>query len=218
MTREEKIQQRRKQHGFLQEASPRQKTKHRLTDRGKRRILAILSAVALIACGVCIIVDYFVSGVLTWSLVVTVSIVAAWLVLFPVLTAKTGILIKSLSMGSIIPMLLLAALSILLERLIIFTLGSCISLIVIAAMWAIYGIFRRCRQRLWRACGLSLLLIILVPIAIRYVISFFLPQYQVDLTSNLFNSALTLGLSLVCFGIEHVVDRRKAGEGSTRKS
>ena len=67
---------------------PYKKRNYRLSERGKRIILVIVSAAALIAGCVCLICDYFTSDRLSWSLIVAVSIIAAWL------TAKAPIRTK----------------------------------------------------------------------------------------------------------------------------
>jgi len=185
---------------------------YRLSEKGKRIILVIVSAAALMACCVCLICDYFISERLSWSLIATASIIAAWFILIPSLTAKTKILIKTLVTVSIIPIPLLAILSLLLEKSVIFALGACITLIVIAAIWIIHGIFCKCKNNLWRAFGLSLLVLIPVPIAITHISAYFLPQVQFDFTSDIFNSGITVVLSLVCFGLDYLRCHRKGDE------
>lgn len=188
---------------------PYKKRNYRLSERGKRIILVIISAAALIAGCVCLICDYFTSDRLSWSLIAAVSIIAAWLMLLPSLISRTKIVLKTLVVVSAIPIPLLAVLSLLLNKSVIFTLGICITLIAIAAIWIIYGIFRKCRKNLWRAFGFALLVLIPVPIAITHISACFLPQVQFDFTSDIFNSGITLALSLVCFGVDYLLYHRK---------
>ena len=185
------------------------KRNYRLSERGKRIILVIVSAAALIAGCVCLICDYFTSDRLSWSLIVAVSIIAAWLMLLPSLISRTKIVLKNLVVISAIPIPLLAILSLLLQKSVIFTLGICITLIAIAAIWVIYGIFRKCKKNMWRAFGFALLVLIPVPIAITHISDYFLPQVQFDFTSDIFNSGITLALSLVCFGVDYLLYHRK---------
>lgn len=188
---------------------PYKKRNYRLSERGKRIILVIVSAAALIAGCVCLICDYFTSDRLSWSLIVAVSIIAAWLMLLPSLISRTKIVLKTLVVISAIPIPLLAILSLLLQKSVIFTLGICITLIAIAAIWVIYGIFRKCKKNMWRAFGFALLVLIPVPIAITHISDYFLPQVQFDFTSDIFNSGITLALSLVCFGVDYLLYHRK---------
>ena len=51
---------------------PYKKRNYRLSERGKRIILVIISAAALIAGCVCLICDYFTSDRLSWSLIAAV--------------------------------------------------------------------------------------------------------------------------------------------------
>ena len=55
------------------------KRSYHLSERGKRIILVVVSAAALIAGCVCLICDYFTSDRLSWSLIAVASIIAAWL-------------------------------------------------------------------------------------------------------------------------------------------
>lgn len=58
---------------------PYKKRSYHLSERGKRIILVVVSAAALIAGCVCLICDYFTSDRLSWSLIAVASIIAAWL-------------------------------------------------------------------------------------------------------------------------------------------
>lgn len=156
-----------------------------------------------------LICDYFTSDRLSWSLIAAVSIIAAWLMILPSLISRTKIVLKTLVVVSAVPIPLLAILSLLLNKSVIFTLGICATLIAIAAIWIIYGIFRKCRKNLWRAFGFALLVLIPVPIAITHISACFLPQVQFDFTSDIFNSGITLALSLVCFGVDYLLYHRK---------
>ena len=110
---------------------------------------------------------------------------------------------------SIIPIPYLSILAWILKEKVVCTLGICISLVSIAAVWIIYGIFRKYHKRLWRAFGFSLLVVIPVSIAITHISKYFISQNQSDFTSDIFNSAITLILSLICFGIDYLLCQRK---------
>lgn len=195
---------------------PHKRIKYCLSEQHKRIILLIVSASALIACCVCLGCDYFISKGLSWSLIATVSILAAWLVVLPSLTAKSKIILKTLFTVSIIPVPLLAVLAVLLKKSIVLTMGTCFSLIAIAIMWAVYGIFLRYKRHLWRALGFALLLFIPAAIAITHIPSYFLPQYRYDVASDVFNSGITLAMALGCFGIDYLFGQRKGDEGKEK--
>ena len=178
----------------------------------KGLILTLLSAAALTAALVCLICDYFTSEGLSWSWIVTASLAAAWLLALPCLTTGKHILRKTLVMASILPFPLLALLAFLLETPVVFTLGACVSLIVIAGAWAIYGIFRRCRGRLWRAAGFALLVLIPAAIAITHAVAQFLPLIRADLASDLFHSGITLILSAICFCLDCLTRHPRGSE------
>lgn len=92
------------------------KRSYHLSERGKRIILVVVSAAALIAGCVCLICDYFTSDRLSWSLIAVASIIAAWLMLLPSLISRTRIVLKTLVAVSVIPFPLLAILSLLLKK------------------------------------------------------------------------------------------------------
>lgn len=173
-------------------------------------LLAVLSALALAAICICLICDYFTAEALSWSWIAIVSIAAAWLILLPALSAKSQVLPKTLLAVSVAPLALLAVLALLLKRPVIFTLGTGITLVSAAVLWAIYGIFHKCRDRLWRGLGFSLLLFIPLPIAIMGMVALAFPRAQLSFDSSLFNSAITLALALGCFGMDHWKRHRKA--------
>lgn len=129
------------------DALPFQKKKGiHLTEQVKRRILAALSAVALTAICICLICNYATSEYLSWSLVVAVSIAAGWGLCIPVLTANKKIVLKTLLTASVIPIPLLALLGLLLKRPIVFTLGTCVSLVAIAAVCFGIDYLQRCKK------------------------------------------------------------------------
>ena len=178
----------------------------------KGLILTLLSAAALTAALICLICDYFTSEGLSWSWIVTASLAAAWLLALPCLTAGKHLLQKTLVMASILPFPLLALLAFLLEAPVVFTLGACVSLIAIAGAWAIYGIFRRCRGRLWRAAGFALLVLTPAAIAITHAVAQFLPLIRADLASDLFHSGITLILSAICFCLDCLTRHPRGSE------
>ena len=178
----------------------------------KGLILTLLSAAALTAALICLICDYFTSEGLSWSWIVTASLAAAWLLALPCLTTGKHILRKTLVMASILPFPLLALLAFLLETPVVFTLGSRVSLIVIAGAWAIYGIFRRCRGRLWRAAGFALLVLTPAAIAITHTVARFLTPVRTDLASDLFHSGISLVLSSICFCLDCLTHHQGGAE------
>ena len=87
--------------------------------------------------------------------------------------------------------------------------GSCVSVLCITVMWAIYGIFRKYHQRIFLSLGFSLLLLIFVPIIIIRVTDYFLPQYEIVSKSDVFNGIITFAIALICFGIDYLTQHKK---------
>lgn len=188
----------------MPDAPPMPKKAFQFTRKAKRTVLMVLSLAELTAGFVCLVCDHFTSKTLSWSLIVLAALAAAWFVLLPLLTAKEKVIFKTLAAVSIVPFPLLAVLALFLKRAVLFTLGSCVALVCISAVWVIDWIFQKNRVHLWRALGFALLVILPIPAAITYLTAHFLPQTPFDLPSTLFNSGITLLLSLACFGVEHL--------------
>ncbi|MCD8148500.1 MAG: helix-turn-helix domain-containing protein [Clostridiales bacterium] len=188
---------------------PYKKREYRLSERGKRIILVSFSAAALVAICICLICDYFTAEKLSWSMISASAIIAVWLVMLPSLVAKRKIILKTLLVVSIIPVPVLAILALLLNCSLIFTMGICIAGVSVIAIWIIYVIFRKSYKRLWRAFGCALLVMIPTPIAITYIVAYFIPKITNDITSNIFNSLITLILSFVFFGMDYLSARKR---------
>ncbi|MCD8197955.1 MAG: helix-turn-helix domain-containing protein [Lachnospiraceae bacterium] len=188
---------------------PYKKRQYRLSERGKRIILVFLSAMALAAICICLICDYFTAEKLSWSMISTSAIIAAWFVVLPSLTAKGKIIFKTLLAVSIVPVPLVAILALILNSPFIFTMGMCITVVSVIAVWIIYGIFRKCYKNLWRAFGYVLLVMIPVSIAITYIAAIFNPEMQHDRTSSVFNSIITFALALMFFGLDYLFSRKR---------
>ncbi|MCD8332388.1 MAG: DUF6320 domain-containing protein, partial [Oscillospiraceae bacterium] len=75
---------------------PYKRRQYHLSERGKQTILMLFSAAALVAICICLICDYFTAENLSWSIISTSAIIAAWFIMLPSLTAKRKILLKTL--------------------------------------------------------------------------------------------------------------------------
>ena len=180
------------------------KRTYKLSEKFKTNIFIIISIIALISNCICVICDYFTSKNLSWSFIVIISTIAVWLLILPLLTAKTKIILKTLIIISVIPIPFLSILALLLKKIVILKLGTCISLVSIISIWIIYVFFCKYNKRLWRTFGLTLLIFIPLSIIITHLVAYFIPQKQFDFTANIFNSLITLSLSLVCFCLDYL--------------
>lgn len=171
--------------------------------------LVVLTGVALAAGCICLICDYFSAERLSWSWIAIASMAAAWLVLLPVLTARNRVISKTLLAVSLVPFPLLAVLAFCLDRPLVFTLGSCIAVVSVATLWAVYEIFCKCQGRWWWGAGFSLLVLIPLPTIILLLVAWFIPSAELSFDSSLFNSAITLALALGCFGIDAFLRQKR---------
>ena len=74
---------------------PFKKKTYHLSEKAKRLLLIIVSVTELIAVFVCLICDYFTAEKLSWSLIASLSIFAAWLITLPAF-CSTKIILKTL--------------------------------------------------------------------------------------------------------------------------
>ena len=124
------------------------KRTYKLSEKFKNNIFIIISIIALISNCICVICDYFTSKNLSWSFIVIISTIAVWLLIIPLLIAKTKIILKTLIIISVIPIPFLSILALLLKKVIIFKLGTCIALASIVSIWIIYILFCKYNKHL----------------------------------------------------------------------
>lgn len=171
--------------------------------------LIALSATFLIAMLTCIICDFCLTSSLTWSLLVTATLLFSWVMLLPAFKAKGRVIRKLLAAVSIFIIPYLAVLSRLLKLPIVFTLGGSISALSIIGIWCIYVVFHLMPDRKLRAAGLSFLLCIPLSIGINRIIPIFTRQHNPSLSENLVNTFSLLILAAICLGADYVAAHRK---------
>lgn len=109
--------------------------------------LLLFSALCLLAAGICLLCDFCLSGRLSWSLIVLLSLALAWVVTVPLFQAKVHRVracFLALSLA-LIPYLL--GLWTLLPLPLPFTLAT--AAVSLAGLWAAYGVCRKLRHRPW---------------------------------------------------------------------
>lgn len=173
----------------------------------KQNILYGLSASFLIAIIVCLICDYFISGNLSWSLIVIVSLVFSMLILFTLLTTKEKLIKKTLITLSVFIIPYLALLSFILKQPLVFYLGSCISVITATALWLSYIAFVKLPRRKYLAIGISFLMIIPLNLLINNLTQYFISDASFNQSDNILNSSITVSLAIFCFCIDYIKNR-----------
>lgn len=176
-------------------------------ERMKRNILAALSAAFLIAVITCLICDYFITGQLTWSLIVIISSILSWFLMLPFLKGKGRIIERFLILLSFLIIPYLAAMSWILSLPAVLYLGTCISVISVAGLWCIYATFLRFHNRKLQATGISFLIIIPLAWGINHIVAYF-QESVTDWASDMMNILITLSLAIVCFGIDYFITHR----------
>lgn len=170
--------------------------------------VSIAFFVAMIICFIC---NYFASGDLSWSLIVLLSLVAAWLVMFIFLMAQRKVVLKLLIAVSIIVVPFLWLLSLILHHPKIFSLGACVALISIAAIWSVYGLAIKYHGCVFRIMGFAFLISIPLVFGITHFVAHFSGDIYTDIASDIFHAAVSLMLAGVSFAVDYAkchLDRR----------
>lgn len=182
-----------------------QKTASQRRERLRLWLFAGVSGTFLVAAAVCWICDTALNGALSWSLIVDISLLLAWAVLLPLLTARRRALALALGVlsAAILPYLYLLGRLLGEPRVLRFGLP-----IVPAAalyLWAAWAVWRRLRSRRLSAAGTVLLL--------TAALSLFVNAVTGALTGGraLYGDSLfTLVLAAVCFLADYVLRQRDA--------
>ncbi len=182
-----------------------QKTASQRRERLRLWLFAGVSGTFLVAAAVCWICDTALNGALSWSLIVDISLLLAWMVLLPLLTARRRALALALGVlsAAILPYLYL--LGRLLGEPRVFRFGLAIVPAAALYLWAAWAVWRRLRSRRLSAAGTVLLL--------TAALSLFVNAVTGALTGGraLYGDSLfTLVLAAVCFLADYVLRQRDA--------
>ncbi len=173
----------------------------RMNPQMKLRLLLGVSALFLLSLMTCLVCDYFTSRTFTWSLTVFASLVLAWTLLLPFLAAWKRPILKSLSILSIFLIPYLALLSWLLKAPLLLRLGSCVSLVSLASLWCIYGVFSRYYSRKYRAFGMFFLIAAFLSLGVSLIVTHFTGQNESG--QGALKIILALALSALCFLMDY---------------
>ncbi len=182
-----------------------QKTASQRRERLRLWLFAGVSGTFLVAAAVCWICDTALNGALSWSLIVDISLLLAWAVLLPLLTARRRALALALGVlsAAILPYLYL--LGRLLGEPRVFRFGLPIVPAAALYLWAAWAVWLRLRSRRLSAAGTVLLL--------TAALSLFVNAVTGALTGGraLYGDSLfTLVLAAVCFLADYVLRQRDA--------
>ena len=178
---------------------------HRTSFRKLRKmqglIFAGMSGIFFIACMVCLICDYAISGRLSWSWIVMVSLFVAWILLFPLFRAKEHRIRKSLAVLSVEVFLYLLVLSFLLQVPLLRTMGMCIGVLAVLGLWGLYIIIaHEWSSRRYFAIGMICSLIVAEEYGINLIIDEFLENTATDKSFVFFECVVMLLLAAASFG------------------
>ena len=172
-------------------------------ERIKRFLFMGVSGIFLLSILICLICDFCITGELTWSLIVFSSVLAAWVWLLPFLTFARKAFRKALVWFSISLIPYLALLGYILKAPLLLPLGACVSLVSLLALWGIYGIWVKLKNRKWQALGWSLLVCTALAFVVNHIVAWFAGEPEGRLASDFFNIAVTVVLALFCFCLDY---------------
>ena len=175
----------------------------------KQGIFFGLSVVFLLTIMICFICDYFIGSGLSWSFIVALSVVAGWLLLIPFVRSKGKAVRNAFITLSVLIIPYLAGLSLILDMPTVLALGKYISIVSMLGLWAVYAVFVKFQNRKWCAWGIIFLILIPISLVINHVSAYFVASVAVDRASDIVNSIITLGLAVICFGIDYIQDHIK---------
>ena len=182
-----------------------QKTASQRRERLRLWLFAGASGTFLLSAAVCWVCDTALNRALSWSLIVDLSLLLAWVVLLPLLTARRHALPLALGALSAAILPYLNLLGRLLGDPRVFRFGLPIVPAAALYLWAAWAVWRRLRRRRLSAAGTVLLL--------TAALSLFINAVTGALTGGraLYGDSLfTLVLAAVCFLADYVLRQRDA--------
>ena len=160
-------------------------------------IYTVVMLTSIVICGIC---DFSISGSFTWSPITFAAIIYAWLISIPMIyLGKRGI-IWSLISTSIFTIPFLYALSSIIHVKALFSIGAVMAVIALVYLWIVYYLFTRFQSRRFLACGITIMIAIVLCIIINIILSCMLntPIFDIwDALSGLL--LLIVGIILICF-------------------
>ena len=184
---------------YTERASSQRREKLRLW------LFAGASGTFLLSAAVCWACDTALNGTLSWSLIVDLSLLLAWVVLLPLLTARRHALPLALGALSAAILPYLNLLGRLLGDPRVFRFGLPIAPAAVLYLWAVWAVWRRFRRR-FRAAGTILLLTAGLNLFVNAVTGAITSGGRTLRGDSLF----TLVLAAACFLADYVLRRQKA--------
>lgn len=182
-----------------------QKTASQRRERLRLWLFAGASGTFLLSAAVCWICDTALNERLSWSLIVDISLLLAWAVLLPLLTARRHALPLALGVLSAAVLPYLYLLGRLLGDPRVFRFGLPIVPAAALYLWAVWAVWRRLRRRGLSAAGTVLLLTAALSLFINAVTGALTGGGRTLCGDSLF----TLVLAAVCFLADYVLRHRE---------
>ena len=182
--------------------------------QAKRVVLGLTSLVFALSIAICFLCDYCVTGGVSWSWIVLLSLAFAWAASLPLFLAEKNLLRKLFLTVGIGVFPYLGGLGWVLRRPMVFQLGSCIALLSIGWLWGVYRLFTRLaphfRGRKLRTIAVASLLTLPLSWAIRAVTAWMLHEPMgAAMADGTVNTLVSMLAALGCALWDALAERRR---------
>lgn len=181
-----------------------QRTASQRRERLRLWFFAGVSGTFLLSAAVCWVCDTALNGTLSWSLIVDLSLLLAWVVLLPLLTARRHALLLALGALSIAILPYLNLLGWLLGDPRVFRFGLAIAPAAVLYLWGVWAVWRKLRRRRLSAAGTVLMLTAGLSLFVNAVTDALTGGGRTLWGDSLF----TLALAAACFLADYVLRHR----------
>ena len=176
-----------------------------------RNISAIVyTCILLIAIITCVIVDLAIFGTVSWSLIPVAACVLAWFTFVP--TIKYGV--KGILISLIMFSVLIMPFFLILNNLVnsgglLLPIATRASIILVAYIWIVFGLFKILKSRMFIATAISLLLYIPMSLAVNFVLSRIVYVALIDVWDAM-SFAIIIVIACGLFFVDFTVRKRRA--------
>lgn len=182
--------------------------------QAKRVVLGLTSLVFALSIAICFLCDYCVTGGVSWSWIVLLSLAFAWAASLPLFLAEKNLLRKLFLTVGIGVFPYLGGLGRVLRRPMVFQLGSCIALLSIGWLWGVYRLFTRLAPRFRgrKLCTIAVASLLTLPLswAIRAVTAWMLHEPMgAAMADGTVNTLVSMLAALGCALWDALAERRR---------
>lgn len=180
-------------------------------EKAKRITMILFAAAFVITAITCLICDFCISGSLSWSLIVILSLLFSWVLFVPFFHFKSKKLIvkKTLIVLSVAVIPYLLVLSWILDESTVFVLGFRISVLSLIGIWCMYAAFHKLWNRKFLAGGIAVLAALPLTVGINHCVDSFYQVPSARIFDDMIQVICIVGLALILFFLDYVTCHRE---------